>query len=299
LLAIYDRALPELPDLTVYLESLAARIANRRLLRVRVLNPFLLRTAVPPLSSVEGRKVESLRRMGKRIVVGLEDELFLVLHLMIAGRLRWDARTPKSITLAQFEFDSGTLAFTEAGTRRRASLHVVQGKAALEAIDPGGLEVLECDLAAFASRLTRENHTLKKALTDPHLFAGIGNAYSDEILHRARLSPIAMTKSLGAQDVAHLYYATREVLGEWTRRLRAQASGGFPEKVTAFREEMAVHGKYGKPCPVCGTPVQRIVYAENETNYCARCQTGGKILADRALSRLLKKSWPRSLEELG
>jgi formamidopyrimidine-DNA glycosylase len=299
LLAIYDRALPELPDLTVYLESLAARIANRRLLRVRVLNPFLLRTAVPPLSSVEGRKVESLRRVGKRIVVGLEDELFLVLHLMIAGRLRWDARTPKNITLAQFEFDSGTLAFTEAGTKRRASLHLVEGKAALEAIDPGGLEVLECDLPAFASRLTSENHTLKKALTDPHLFAGIGNAYSDEILHRARLSPIAMTKSLGAQDVACLYSATREVLGEWTQRLRAQASGGFPEKVTAFREEMAMHGKYGKPCPVCGTPVQRIVYAENETNYCARCQTGGKILADRALSRLLKKSWPRSLEELG
>ena len=291
--------MPELPDLTVYLESLAARIANRRLLRVRVLNPFVLRTAVPPLSETEGRKVAGLQRLGKRMVIALEGELYLVLHLMVAGRLRWDARTPKRITLAQFEFDSGTLAFTEAGTKRRASLHVLRGEAALKALDPGGLEVLDCDLSAFASRLTGENHTLKKALTDAHLFAGIGNAYSDEILHRARLSPIAMTKSLGAQEVARLYSATREVLGEWTHRLRAQASGGFPEKVTAFRDEMAVHGKYGRPCPVCGAPVQRIVYAENETNYCARCQTGGKILADRALSRLLKKSWPRSLEELG
>ncbi len=291
--------MPELPDLTVYLESLAARIANRRLLRVRLLNPFLLRTAVPPLSSAEGRKVESLRRVGKRIVIGLEGELYLVLHLMVAGRLRWEARTPKSITLAQFEFDSGTLSLTEAGTKRRASLHVVQGEAALEALDPGGLEVLDAELSAFAARLTSENHTLKRALTDPRLFAGIGNAYSDEILHRARLSPIAMTKSLGVEEVARLFSATRDVVTEWTQRLRGQAAGAFPEKVTAFRDEMAVHGKYGKPCPACGAPVQRIVYAENETNYCARCQTGGRILADRALSRLLKKSWPRSIDELG
>jgi formamidopyrimidine-DNA glycosylase len=299
LLDIYDRALPELPDLTVYLESLAARIANRRLLRVRLLNPFLLRTALPPISLVESRRVVSLERRGKRIVIGLEGELYLVLHLMVAGRLRWDARTPKRITLAQFEFDSGTLALTEAGNKRRASLHLVQGQPALQALDPGGLEVLDADLSAFAARLTSENHTLKKALTDPRLFAGVGNAYSDEILHRARLSPIAMTRSLGAEEVARLFSAAREVLTEWTRRLREQAGGVFPEKVTAFRDEMAVHGRYGKPCPVCGAPVQRIVYAENETNYCARCQTGGKILADRALSRLLKRSWPRSLDELG
>jgi formamidopyrimidine-DNA glycosylase len=299
LLAIYDLALPELPDLTVYLESLAARIANRRLLRVRLLNPFLLRTALPPLSAVEGKKVEHLSRLGKRIVIALEGELYLVLHLMVAGRLRWDAKTPPRITLAHFEFESGTLALTEAGTKRRASLHLVQGKAALEAMDPGGLEVLHSDLSSFATRLRAENHTLKRALTDPRLFAGIGNAYSDEILHRARLSPVAMTKSLAEEDVARLHAAAAEVLREWTGRLRRQAGDAFPEKVTAFREEMAVHGKYGRPCPVCGAPVQRIVYAENETNYCARCQTGGRMLADRALSRLLKKSWPRSIDELG
>jgi formamidopyrimidine-DNA glycosylase len=298
LLAIYDRGLPELPDLTVYLESLAARIANRRLLHVRLLNPFLLRTALPPISAAEGRKVLGLGRVGKRIVIALEGELYLVLHLMVAGRLRWDARTARGITLAHFEFDSGTLAFTEAGTRRRASLHLVAGKAALDALDPGGLEVLDADLQSFAERLTGENHTLKRALTDPRLFAGIGNAYSDEILHRAKLSPIAMTGSLDAQEVERVFLATREVLAEWTARLRSQAAGAFPEKVTAFRGEMAVHGKYGEPCPVCGAPVQRIVYAENETNYCARCQTGGRVLADRALSRLLKKSWPRSIDEL-
>jgi formamidopyrimidine-DNA glycosylase len=298
LLDIYDVGLPELPDLTVYLESLAARIANRRLLRVKLLNPFLLRTAVPPISAAEGKTVAGLRRVGKRIVIALEGELYLVLHLMVAGRLRWDAKTPRSITLAHFEFDSGTLTLTEAGTKRRASLHVLEGKAALEALDPGGLEVLEADLPAFAARLGAGNHTLKRALTDPRLFSGIGNAYSDEILHRARLSPIALTQTLGADEAARLYAAAREVLQAWTDRLRSQAAGGFPEKVTAFREEMAVHGKYREPCPVCGAPVQRIVYAENETNYCARCQTGGRILADRALSRLLKKSWPRTLDAI-
>ena len=291
--------MPELPDLTVYLEHLEARIANRRLLRIRLLNPFVLRTAVPPIAAAEGKRVLGLSRVGKRIVLGLEDELYLVMHLMVAGRLRWDDKTPKRITLALFDFDGGTLAFTEAGTKRRASLHLVQGKAALDAMDPGGIEVLSCSEGAFATTLRRENHTLKRALTDPHLFAGIGNAYSDEILHRARLSPLAMTSGLGDAEVARLYAAVKAVLQEWVERLRAQAGAAFPEKVTAFREEMAVHGRFGKPCPVCGTPVQRIVYAENETNYCPRCQTGGRILADRALSRLLKKSWPRSIDELG
>ncbi len=291
--------MPELPDLTVYLESLAARISNRRLLRVRLLNPFLLRTAVPPISAAEGRQVAGLSRLGKRIVIALEGELYLVLHLMVAGRLRWDGKTPRSITLAHLDFDSGTLTVTEAGSKRRASLHLVQGGAALAAMDPGGIEVLQSSLAQFAARLASGNHTLKRALTDPRLFAGIGNAYSDEILHRAKLSPIAMTKTLGEDDVARLHAAAREVLLEWTARLRGQAGAAFPQKVTAFRDEMAVHGKYREPCPACGAPVQRIVYADNETNYCARCQTGGKILADRALSRLLKKSWPRSLEELG
>ena len=291
--------MPELPDLTVYLESLASRIANRRLRRVVLLNPFFLRTAVPPIASAEGRMVQSLRRLGKRIVFELEGDLYLVLHLMIAGRLRWDDKPPRKIALALLEFESGTLAVTEAGTKRRASLHLVQGKAALDAMDPGGIEIFASTLEKFRKVLVSENHTLKRALTDPHLFAGIGNAYSDEILHRAKLSPIAMTKSLAEAEVERLYVATREVLREWVERLRAQTGAGFPEKVTAFREEMAVHGRYGKPCPVCGAPVQRIVYAENETNYCARCQTGGRILADRALSRLLKKSWPRSIDELG
>jgi formamidopyrimidine-DNA glycosylase len=301
--AIYDRSLPELPDLTVYLESLESRIANRRLLRVVPLNPFFLRTAVPPLASAGGRRVQGLRRLGKRIVIELEGELYLVFHLMIAGRLRWydkpDGKPPKRIALALLEFESGSLAVTEAGTKRRASVHLVQGKAALEAMDPGGIEIFSSSPQDFRRALLSENHTLKRALTDPHLFAGIGNAYSDEILHRARLSPIAMTKSLSEAEVERLHAATREVLREWVERLRAQTGAGFPEKVTAFREEMAVHGRYGKPCPVCGAPVQRIVYAENETNYCARCQTGGRILADRALSRLLKKSWPRSIDELG
>jgi len=295
--------LPELPDLTVYLESLESRIANRRLLRVVPLNPFFLRTAVPPLASADGRRVQGLRRLGKRIVIELEGELYLVVHLMIAGRLRWydkqDEKPPKRIALALLEFESGALAVTEAGTKRRASLHLVQGRPALDAMDPGGIEIFHSSLEQFRRALLSENHTLKRALTDPHLFSGIGNAYSDEILHRAKLSPIAMTKSLSEAEVARLYAATREVLREWVERLRAQTAGGFPEKVTAFREEMAVHGRYGKPCPVCGAPVQRIVYAENETNYCARCQTGGRILADRALSRLLKESWPRSIDELG
>ncbi len=294
--------MPELPDVEVYVESLRARIAGRRLERVRLLNPFLLRTAVPPLSSAEGRRVAGVRRIGKRIVIELEHGLYLVLHLMIAGRLRWlegamrpGSKAPGRITLALLEFEGGTLAFTEAGTKRRASLHVFSS---LEGIDPGGAELAHIDLARFKSLLTRENHTLKRALTDPHLFAGIGNAYSDEILHRARLSPVAMTQKLQDEEIARLFAAAGEVLAEWTERLRKQAGGRFPEKVTAFREGMAVHGRYGKPCPVCGSPVQRIVFAENETNYCARCQTGGKILADRALSRLLKKSWPRTLEEL-
>lgn len=291
--------MPELPDLTVYLESLEARIANRRLLRVRLLNPFVLRTALPPVQAAEGKAVKAVTRLGKRIVIELEGELYLVLHLMIAGRLRWDGKPPKRITLALFEFDSGTLALTEAGTKRRASLHLVQGKQALDAMDPGGIEVLDCNLEKFREVLLLENHTLKRALTDPRLFAGIGNAYSDEILHRARLSPVAMTKALSESEVLSLHEAAKAVLREWTDRLRKETGAAFPEKVTAFREAMAVHGRYREPCPACGAPVQRIVYAENETNYCARCQTGGKVLADRALSRLLKKSWPRSIDELG
>ena len=286
--------MPELPDLTSYIESLERLISGKRLIAVKLFNPFLLRTAVPPIAAVEGKQVLRLSRMGKRIVIGLEDDLYLVLHLMMAGRLHWTGKKTRN-TLALFEFESGTLSLTEAGSKRRASLHLVQGEAALRAMDPGGLEVLETDLAQFAARLKNENHTLKRALTDPRLFAGIGNAYSDEILHHAKLSPIALTRDLPAEDVERLFHSTRTVLNEWIKRLRSE---GVPEKVTAFREEMAVHGRYGKPCPVCGAPVQRIVYAENETNYCARCQTGGRILADRALSRLLKKSWPRSIDEL-
>ncbi len=294
--------MPELPDLTVYLEALDARIRGRVLSRVRIANPFVLRSAVPPIAAVEGRRVEGLRRLGKRIVIALAGELYLVLHLMVAGRLRWlegKTKSPARIALALFEFEHCTLAFTEAGTKRRASLHLVEGKDALAAMDPGGLEPLDASREAFATRLRSENHTLKRALTDPRLFAGIGNAYSDEILHRAKLSPIAMTGKLSEHEIARLHAATHDVLREWAARLRTDSEGRFPEKVTAFREGMAVHGRYGKPCPECGAPVQRIVYAENETNYCARCQTGGKLLADRALSRLLKKSWPRSIDELG
>jgi formamidopyrimidine-DNA glycosylase len=294
--------MPELPDVVVYVEALERRIVGEPLVRVQLANPFLLRTAVPPIESVEGREVKSVRRLGKRIVIAFDRDLFLVLHLMIAGRLRWldrGARPPQRITLAVLEFASGALVFTEAGTKRRASLHLVQGDAALAAFDMGGVDVLDIDAPAFQERLLLENHTLKRALTDPRLFSGIGNAYSDEILHRARLSPIAMTRKLAPPDIERLYEAARSVLREWTERLRADAGQGFPEKVTAFRPEMAVHGRFRAPCPVCGAPVQRIVHAENETNYCARCQTGGVILADRALSRLLKSNWPRSIDEAG
>jgi len=286
--------MPELPDLVAYLDSLDRRVVGRRLLALRIASPFLLRTAVPPISAVEGRKVVGLRRLGKRIVFAFEAELFLVLHLMIAGRLQWPAKKGRN-TLAIFEFEDGTLSLTEAGTKRRASLHLVQGEAALAAMDPGGMEVLPSSPEEFRERLLSENHTLKRALTDPRLFAGIGNAYSDEILHRARLSPIVLTESLQNEEIGRLHAATLAVLNEWSARLKTDK---FPEKVTAFREGMAVHGRYRQPCPVCGAPVQRIVYAENETNYCARCQTGGKILADRALSRLLRKSWPRNIDEL-
>jgi formamidopyrimidine-DNA glycosylase len=293
--------MPELPDIVAYIEALEPRILDKRLQRVRLLNPFLLRTAEPPIAQAEGRQAVSLRRIGKRIVLGLEGELFLVLHLMIAGRLRWLApgdKPPGRITLAVLEFADGALAFTEAGSKRRAALHLVQGESALARFDAGGLDVLAATAETFAHRLASENHTLKRALTDPHLFSGIGNAYSDEILHRARLSPVTLTSALNAEEIMRLHAATQDVLNEWTTRLREQARGRFPEKVTAFRPEMAVHGRYGQPCPVCGAPVQRIVYAENETNYCARCQTGGRILADRALSRLLKSSWPRNIDEL-
>jgi formamidopyrimidine-DNA glycosylase len=293
--------MPELPDITAYLEALETRILGARIEHVRVLNPFLLRTAEPALASVEGKQVVGLQRIGKRIVIELEQELFLVAHLMIAGRLHWlkpGAKAGGRNVLAVFELSTGTMTLTEAGTKRRAALHLVRGQAALRALDPGGIDVMSAEFAQFSQRLQRENHTLKRSLTDPHLFSGIGNAYSDEILHRAQLSPLAMSAQLSQTDSKRLYEAARAVLREWIDRLRAEAASGFPEKVTAFRDAMAVHGKFGQPCPVCGAPVQRIVYAENEVNYCARCQTGGKVLADRALSRLLKKSWPRSIDEL-
>jgi formamidopyrimidine-DNA glycosylase len=293
--------MPELPDIVVYVESLERRIVGRTLEQVRLNSPFVVRTAVPPLTDVVGKRVLAVRRIGKRIALVMEGELFVVLHLMIAGRLRWieAGGKPPATALATFYFANGTLAFTEAGTRKRASLHIVRGEDAVAAFDMGGLEVLDADPDAFRERLLRENHTLKRALTDPRLFSGIGNAYSDEILHRARLSPIAQTHKLDPGEVLRLYASARSVLTEWTLRLREEAGSGFPTKVTAFRPQMAVHGRFGEPCPDCGAPVQRIVYAENETNYCPRCQTGGTILADRALSRLLKSSWPRSIDELG
>ena len=294
--------MPELPDVEVYRHALNKRIVGARLHKVDVLNPFVVRTAVPPLDAAFDKRVVSVGRIGKRIVVTLEGSLHLVFHLMIAGRLRWladEAKPPGRITLAVFHFDTGRLAFTEAGTKRRASLHVVAGGDALAAFDMGGLEIAGLSFEAFDARLRSENHTLKRALTDPRLFSGIGNAYSDEILHRAKLSPLALTSKLDVAQRRRLYAATGSVLGEWTERLLDQAHGDFPGKVTAFRPEMAVHGRFGEPCPVCKSPVQRIVYAENECNYCATCQTAGTLLADRALSRLLHASWPRSIDELG
>jgi formamidopyrimidine-DNA glycosylase len=292
---------PELPDILAYLEALKPRVVGKRLEGVRVGSPFLLRSVSPPLSQAPGKRVLGLRRIGKRIVFDLEDDLFLVLHLMVAGRLHWKPRGAKlagRMTLAALDFDSGTLLLTEASTKKRASLHLVAGERALGDFDRGGIEPLEADLPVFREALTRENHTVKRALTDPRLFSGIGNAYSDEILHRARLSPAKWTSRLTEEEIERLYRATRETLATWARRFVSEARKAFPEKVTAFREGMAVHGRYGKPCPDCGSPVQRIVYADNESNYCATCQTGGKLLADRALSQLLRGDWPKTLEEL-
>jgi len=294
--------MPELPDIAVYIDALEARIAGRTLERARALTPFILRTASPPLCALEQRKVARVRRLGKRVVLEFEGALFVVIHLMVAGRLRWLARgakPPGRIAQASFEFADGTLVVTEAGTKRRASIHVVEGDASLKAFDAGGLDIAAIGLDAFRDRILAENHTLKRTLTDPSILSGIGNAYSDEILHRARLSPVALTRKLSEGEVLRLFEATRSTLAEWTARLRAEAGERFPDKVTAFRPDMAVHGRYGLPCPDCGSPVQRIVYADNETDYCARCQTDGKVLADRALSRLLKASWPRSIDELG
>jgi formamidopyrimidine-DNA glycosylase len=293
--------LPELPDITVYLEALEQRLHGARLDSIRLAHPFLLRTFDPPISELNGLRVVQFRRVGKRIALRFENGYWLVLHLMIAGRLHWFAAGGKKsarAVLAAFLFDTGTLTLTEAGTKRRASLFVFRDEKDLAKHDPGGIEVLEVSFDAFRSRLTAENHTLKRALTDPRAFSGIGNAYSDEILHRAGLSPVSLTQRLDEAAIRKLYDAIRVVLPEWTQRLRDDAGGEFPERVTAFRKEMAVHGRFGKPCPACGTAVQRIRYAENETNYCPRCQTGGKLLADRALSRLLKSDWPKSIEEL-
>jgi formamidopyrimidine-DNA glycosylase len=293
--------MPELPDIVAYLEALESRVVGRRLDRVRLGSPFLLRTIQPPLAMVDGRTVRKLRRVGKRIAIGMEGDLWLVIHLMIAGRLHWRPPQVKLAgrqNLAAFDFVDGSLILTEAGTKRRASLHLLIGEAGLLSVDPGGIEVLDASLPAFRSVLVRENHTLKRALTDPRLLSGIGNAYSDEILHAARLSPLAQTQRLGADEWQRLHEATRRTLQTWIDRLRSDARKSFPEKVTAFREGMAVHGRYGKPCPVCGEKVLRVRYADNETNYCAKCQTGGKVLADRGLSRLLGSDWPRTLEEL-
>jgi formamidopyrimidine-DNA glycosylase len=294
--------MPELPDITVYIEALRERILGARLESTRITHPFLLRTFDPPLSSLYGRRVVDLRRVGKRVAIGFEGDRWLMLHLMIAGRLHWFAagatRTGRA-ALAYFMFDTGILTLTEAGSKRRASLWVFGSSQQLSEQDPGGLEILEAPYEAFRNRLLAENHTLKRSLTDPQTFSGIGNAYSDEILHRARLSPITLTQKLDEPAVRRLYDATREVLPEWIERLRADAGKNFPEQVSAFRPEMAVHGRFGQPCPICGAPVQRIRYADNETNYCPKCQTGGRILADRSLSRLLKDDWPRTIDELG
>jgi len=291
--------MPELPDVSVYLERLTAKVVGHRLERVRIGHPFLLRSVTPPVSAVEGQRLVGVERLGKRVVLAFAGDLFVVIHLMIAGRLRWLAPGKKTApnALAFFEFDVGTLALTEAGKQRRASLHVVAGRAALAALDAGGIDVMTATPEAFAARLVAENHTVKRALTDPRLFSGIGNAYSDEILHRARLSPLALTRSLDAATIDRLLAATQATLADWTARLSREA-GDWPAKVTAFHPAMAVHGRFGLPCPDCGAPVQRIVHAANETNYCARCQTGGKVLADRALSRLLKSSWPKHIDEL-
>jgi formamidopyrimidine-DNA glycosylase len=293
--------MPELPDIALYLAQLTPRVLGQPLVRVLIRSPFLLRSVDPPISVVQSQRVLGLRRLGKRIVFELEDELFLVVHLMIAGRFRWKevgAPAGGKLVLAVLEFPQGALHLTEAGSKRRASMHLVRGAEQLQAFERGGLEVLEAELAEFGERLRSENHTLKRSLTDPRLFSGIGNAYSDEILHRARMSPLALTGRLSDEQVATLFTATKLTLTEWIDRLQREAGDRFPEKVTAFREGMAVHGRYGKPCPVCGSPIQRIRYADNETNYCARCQTGGRLLADRALSRLLKQDWPRSIDEV-
>lgn len=293
--------MPELPDVVVYIEALEERVVDQPIDRIRVASPFIVRSFEPPIGQAEGKKVLRLRRLGKRIVFELEGDLFLIFHLMIAGRFHWKARGAKlarKYGLAAFDFPKGTLLLTEAGTKKRASLYLVHGIDGLEEHDPQGLEILTADLSQFGAALRRENHTLKRVLTDPRLFSGIGNAYSDEILHRARLSPVRLTKQIEETEVETLYEAARETLTRWIENLRRDRGKGFPERVTAFRKDMAVHGKYRKPCPVCGTPVQRIVYAENETNYCGRCQTGGKLLADRSLSRLLKSDWLKTLEEL-
>jgi len=292
---------PELPDITVYIEALEKRILGQRLEQVRIASPFLLRTAAPPLSSTGGQRVRELRRLGKRIAIGLENDVWLVLHLMIAGRLHWKKRGAKVSPprgLAAFDFPNGTLLWTEAGSKKRASLHLVAGESGLQMLDPGGLEVHTADLVTFEKALTSANHTLKRALTDPRLFSGIGNAYSDEILFEARLSPLALTQKLKPEEIDRLFHAVRTTLTQWTDRLRQEAAGGFPEKVTAFREGMAVHGRYKQVCARCGNKIQRIRYASNETNYCPGCQTGGRLLADRSLSRLLREDWPRTPEEL-
>jgi len=292
---------PEYPDITIYIERLEALCGGKILEQIRFASPFFLRTAQPPINTIHGARVRGIERMGKRIVFVFDGDRYLVIHLMIAGRFHWRKKAcklPGKVSLAVFDFPNGSLLITEAGTQKRASLHFIVGRAELTGLDPGGLEVLEASLEEFRSALLAENHTLKRSLTDPRIFSGIGNAYSDEILHRARLSPILLTEKLAEDQIEHLYHATRDTLKEWTQRLRDEVGSGFPEKVTAFRSGMAVHGRYRKPCPACKTPVQRIRYAANETNYCPTCQTGGKLLADRALSRLLKKDWPRTLDEL-